>query len=230
MKVRWLEHSRRDVLCQLGCLFGGASMLSVTGCSKMLLASGKMLWGDPKQPSEFTNLTKVDLTKGLKTVLVACSTPEAVDSDASSLKLDLVDGITRRLRLNGVKTIDPDRVAEWVDDHGGINSNESELARDFDADYIAWIDVLSFTLREPNSPKLLRGNTTGFIRVYKVDGTGESRMALRVYETEFSLIYPLHQPLAEQSRSARVFQKDYVDHLCDMLAERFYDHRPGSKF
>lgn len=230
MKTRGTEHNRREILRQLSCLLGGMSMLSVTGCSKMLLASGKLLWGDPKQPSEFTNLTKVDLTKGTNTVLVTCSTPEAVDSDASTLKLDLIDGITRRLRLNGVKTINPDRIADWVDDHGGINSSPDELARDFETDYIACIDVQTFSLREPNSPKLLRGNTSGFIRVYKVDGTGDSRLALRVYETEFSLIYPLHQPMAETGRSATVFNKDYVDHLCDLLAERFYDHRPGTKF
>lgn len=218
------------MLRQLGCLLGGASILSATGCSKMLLATGKLLWGDPKQPSEFTNLTKVDLTKGTKTVLVVCSTPEAVDSDASTLKLDLVDGITRRLSLHGVKTINPDRVADWVDEHGGSNSAPDELAREFDTDYVAWIDVQAFSLREPNSPKLLRGNTSGYIRVYKVDGTDDNRLALRIYETEFSLIYPLHQPMAETSRSAKVFQKDYVDNLCDLLSERFYDHRPGSKF
>lgn len=230
MNVRCREQNRRDMLRQLGYLAGGVSMLSATGCSKMLLATGKLLWGDPKQPAEFSNLTKVDLTKGTKTVLVACSTPEAVDSDMSTLKLDLIDGITRRLRLNGVKTINPDRVAEWVDDHGGLNSAADELARDFETDYIAWIDVQSFSLREPNSPKLLRGNTSGFIRVFKVDGTGDNRLALRVYETEFSLIYPQHQPMAETGRSATVFQKDYVDHLCELLSERFYDHRPGSKF
>lgn len=221
---------RREALRKLCFLGGGLSMLPIVGCSKMILASSKLLWGDPKLPSEFTNLTKEDLTKGTKTVLVACSTPEAVEADVSTLKLDLIDGITRKMKLNGVKIINPDRVAEWIDDHGGISSSIDELAQDFETDYIAWIDVQNFSLHEPNSPKLLRGSTSGYIKVYKVEGEGNFRRALRVYQTEFSMTYPQHQPISETGRSATVFHKDYVDQLAEVLAERFYDHRPGTRF
>lgn len=230
MEERSSQIDRRNVLQRIGGAVGALSITSIVGCSKMLLATGKLLNGDPKQTAEFTLLTKENLAKGTKTVLVACSAPEAVDANTSTLKLDLIDGITRRMKMNHVKTIKPDLVAEWVDDHGGMNADPQELARDFDADYIAWIDVQSFSLREPNSPKLLRGNTSGYIRVFKVQGEGDARRALKVYQTEFSLIYPLHQPISEQSRSATVFHKDYVDHLCELLAERFYDHRPGTHF
>jgi hypothetical protein len=205
-------------------------MLPVLGCSKMLVGGGKILFGDPKLPSEFTTLTREDLSKGNKTVLVVCSTPEAVEADVSTLKLDLIDGVTRRMKLHGVKIINPDQVANWLDEHGGIGSDLQELARDFETDYIAWIDVQSFDLREPNSPKLLRGHTSGYIRVFKVEEEAGERQALKVYQTEFALTYPQHQPLSEQGRSATVFHKEYVDYLCNLLAERFYNHRPGTNF
>ncbi len=230
MNHRSSQIRRREALIQLSLAAGGLSAVSIVGCSKLLLGTGKILFGDPKLPAEFTTLTKEDLTKGTKTVLVVCSTPESVDADISTLKLDLIDGVTRRMKLQGVKIINPDRVADWIDEHGGANSDPQELARDFETDFIAWIDVQSFDLREPNSPKLLRGHTTGFIRVFKVDDEGGQRLALKVYQTEFAMTYPQHQPMSEQGRSAVVFHKEYVARLCDLLAERFYNHRPGTNF
>ncbi|HEY0982422.1 MULTISPECIES: hypothetical protein [unclassified Schlesneria] len=221
---------RREALKRL-CLIGAAgSLVSVAGCSKLLLGGGKILFGDPKITSEFTTLTRIDLSKGEHTVAVVCSTPESVESNASALKLDVIDGVSRRLKLNGVKIINPDRVADWVEANGGIGSDLTQLAQDFETDYIAWIDIQSFGLREPNSQNLLRGQTTGFIRVAKVEDVSGWRRPMMAYTREFALTYPQHQPISETGRSIIVFHKEYVARLCDMLAERFYNHRPGKSF
>ncbi len=230
MNDRSFQPVRREALGKLSAIVGGLSLLPFLGCSKMIVGGGKILFGDPKITSEFTTLTREDLSKGTKTVLVACSTPEFVEAETSTLKLDLIDGVTRRMKLHGVKIINPDRVAEWIDEHGGIGSDLQELARDFETDYILWIDVQSFGLREPNSPKLLRGQTTGFIRVARVEDNGGQRQAIMAYTREFAMTYPQHQPMSETGRSSIVFHKEYVAHLCDMLAERFYNHRPGTNF
>ena len=163
-------------------------------------------------------------------VLVVCSTPESVEAETSTLKLDLIDGVTRRMKLNKVKIINPDRVAEWLEEQSGTSIDLQKLDRDFDTDYIAWIEVQTFGLREPNSPKLLRGSTTGYIRVARIEEFDGKRRAIMAYTREFALTYPQHQPLSENSRSSIVFHKQYVSELCDMLAERFYNHRPGTSF
>jgi hypothetical protein len=219
---------RRDALRKLGAIAGGLSLIPIAGCSKLLLGGGKILFGDPKITSEFTKLTLEDLTKGTKTVLVVCTTPESVDAECSTLKLDIIDGVTRRMKLNYVKIINPDRVADWLENNGGVSLDLQQLAKDFDTDYIAWIEVQTFGLREPNSPKYLRGSTTGFIRVARIDELDGKRRAIMAYTREFALTYPQHQPLSENGRSAIVFHKEYVSQLCDLLGERFYNHRPGS--
>lgn len=235
MDERSAEVSRRKALRLLVGTAGGLSALTSVGCFKMMVGTGKMLFGDPKLPSEFTKLTRVDLSKGTQTVLVMCSTPESVDENVSTLRYDLIKGITRRLKLNGVKIINPDRIAEWLDANDGISVAEysgtvtgiTELARDFETDYIAWIDVQKFYLHEPNSAKLLRGHTSGYIRVFKVEEQAGQRSALKIYQTEFSLMYPQLQGISEEDRSLVVFQNDYLNNLCSHLSERFYDHRPG---
>ena len=52
---------------------------SLTGCSLFVMA-GKMLFGDPKIASTFTDRTGIDLTKDQKKLLVICHTPYMVEN------------------------------------------------------------------------------------------------------------------------------------------------------
>jgi len=202
-------------------------MATVPGCSLGVMF-GKMLKGDPLVPSEFRSMTRQDLTKGKQKVLVICNAPESVDSENSTLAYDIIDGVTRRMRLHGVDVVNPDLIASWLDENGSQGLNLSELAAEFDCDFIVSIEVQAFSFREPNSPKLLRGQASGFVRAYEVTEIDGQRRVNNVYGAEFSSIYPRHQPVSEQGRSSQIFQKEYMDRFCDMLGEKFYDYSPGA--
>ena len=159
-----IDCSRRDALRKLSVIAVSVAMVSTSGCSKLLLGGGKVLFGDPKIEAEFTKMTKVDLSKGDKTVLVVCSTPESVDAENSSLRMDIIDGVTHRMKLHGVKIINPNRVADWLESRDSSVPDLQKLAQDFDTDYIAWIEFQTFSLQEPNSQNLLRGQASGYIR------------------------------------------------------------------
>jgi hypothetical protein len=211
--------------------FGGACITLVcaalAGCSLGVMA-GKMFTGDPLQPAQFKAMTGTDLTKGKHRIVVICSTPTAVDAELSGLNLDLIDGITRRMKVHGIEVVNPDKVAKWIDDNGGVVTDPSEMANAFDADYVAWVEVIGFSLREDQSPKLLRGRSQGFVRVFEVKPMEDGKVALAAFNSEFTMTYPSHQPISETGRSALLFQKEFVDRVCDELAEKFYDHRPAT--
>lgn len=202
-------------------------VLATSGCS-LVTMTGKMLFGDPLQTADFRSMTHEDLRKVNKKIVVICSTPVVVDAEVSTLKLELIEGVTRRMKREGIKVINPDKVATWIDDHGGVPNDPSELAADFDAEYIAWIDLDTFSFREENSPKLLRGRATGFVRVYRVRDENGMRFAENVFSREFTSVYPAHQPVSEETRSALLFQRQFTDRVCNQLSEFFYDHRPGT--
>lgn len=199
------------------------------GCSLGVMA-GKMIMGDPLLPADFKTWTKVDLTKGKNTVLVICKAPDSVDEEYSTLAYDLIEGITQNLKLHGVKVINPDLVAGWLDEHGSTRLHPVRLAEDFETDYIIFIEVHSFSFREPNSPKLMRGQASGFIRAFEINEIDGHPHATTVYNGEFKSIYPQHQPISEQGRSSMIFEKEYLDRICMELSEKFYDHRPGTGF
>lgn len=219
-RSRWNIH-------KIGAIAAALICAALSGCSLFMMGQ-RMILGDPLQKSEFRTFTHVDLTKGKHKLLIICSTREAIDADLSTLKIDLIDGITRQLRREGVDVVDPDLVASWLDDHGGLPSDAGEIARDFpDVHYIAWIDVDRFSYREENSEALLRGRSQGHVKVFKVNEADGVRLTSTVFSKEYTSVYPPHQPISEVNRSAEIFRRDFTRRVSDELAHKFYDHRPG---
>ncbi|MGH7127702.1 MAG: hypothetical protein ACREJB_05335 [Planctomycetaceae bacterium] len=197
---------------------------SLTGCSLFVMA-GKMVFGDPVSPCAFRQAAGVDLTEGEHTVLVVCSTPEAVKVESSSLHYDLLDGVTRRLARQEIPTVNPDDVADWLDRNGGYWSDVDEIAAEFTSDYIIVVDLDEFDFHEQNSPTLLRGRTSGNVSVYQVREAGGVRHAQQVFTRRYASVYPQNNPISRDERSERIFIKQYTDRVCSEIAWMFYDHR-----
>ncbi len=200
-----------------------------SGCSLFVMA-GKMFLGDPKVRSAFSAQTGVDLLEDEKKILIVCRTPSLMQGQMPTLQHDLTDSILRSLRQRGIQTVSPDDVADWLDDNGGEFQNASELAADFDTDYIAVIDVESLSFIEPNSPDMFRGAAQGAVRAYRVAEEGSRRTALQVFSSGFKTEYPRLNPVPSHSISERTFQKQFVQHLSQHLARQFYDYRMGDEF
>ena len=201
----------------------------LSGCSLFVMA-GKMILGDPKITSAFKQQTRVDLAKEQKRVLVVCTTPAALTAEAASVRYELLDLLTRRLKRAGIVLIDSNRVASWMDRNGGFFDHPSELSADFETDYIVHVDVERFTTREDNSPNLFRGTMSGSVLAYAVtsDGSG-SKSVHRVFSGMFNSNYPQHSPIAAADVSSeRAFVRQCVDRLSTQIAQMFYDH-PASE-
>ncbi len=206
-----------------------AAMASASGCSLFVMA-GKMIYGDPKFPSKFHQQTGVDLAEDGKTLLVVCTTPESIKSQMPSLDFDLVDRIMRRLKLNGIDVIEPDEVAKWIDDNGGVIDEPTDLIDDFDADYIVHINLTRFTFKEDNSPSMYRGRTGGSVDVFQVRESRGEKRADQVFVADFQTEYPRLNPVSTVQISKRVFQQQFLDHISNELSRFFHDFRRGDDF
>ena len=213
----------------LGLIVAALLGVQLAGCSLFVMGQ-KMLFGDPVQKAEFTTFTHVDLTKGKHRLMIVCSAPSAVDTDLSTLKLDVIDGVTRRLKREGVAVVDPDKVATWLDDHGGMPADPGQLVqgKDFrDVDYIAWIEIESFQVHEDHSSDLLRGKARGLLHVYRVSELDGQRLTSAVFTKEFTTVYPPHAPISAVTLSPEIFRRAFTHRLPDQLAHKFYDHQAG---
>lgn len=211
--------------------------------------AGKMFFGDPKMPSAFRLKTGINLEKDAFLVAVVCQTPEAIRLELPSLNFDLTEAIQRRLELRGIRTVDADDIADWIDDFGGRIGPLQTLAERFRPDVIVVVEVEQYSVREPNSLNMYRGRSHGTVTAYRVpryDGQGREVSArerrkvhadtlrvgkpLQVYVAEYRTEFPRHNPVSSDQVSLRVFQRQFLDHLATQLARQFHDYRYGSEF
>lgn len=203
-----------------------ACLLFIPGCS-LAVMGGKMLFGDMRAKSQFRQATHTNLVKANKKVLVLCSAVESIRSAYPSADFDILEGVTHRLKVNGIKKIvNPDAVGTWLDDHGGhLEFQElQEMAEHFHATYLIHIEVTKFTCLEDNSPNLLRGQSEGHVHAYRLDDTGGDKRLLEVLNSDFNSTYPQGSPISIDKKSVTNFEREYVDRISTQLSQIFYDH------
>lgn len=191
---------------------------SLPGCSLGVMM-GKMLFGDPKLKCQFRAATGVDLTKGEKTILLACSAPHSVLARTPSIQIDIVDRMSRTLDVRGVRVVSADDVAAWFDDHGEWG-DFTELAERFKADYVMNISIDEFSVDVPDSKNLQQGKVAGKVQVLDCsDGD-----PVTAFDRNFSLRFPEY-PVPKENRSEQLFTESFLDRTSLTLAQFLYDHR-----
>ncbi len=206
------------------CLAIASTLWAASGCSLFVMA-GKMLFGDPLRTAAFHSATKVDLTKGEKSVLIVATTPQSTKNELPGVDFKVVEEVSRRLRVKGIKVYPSQKVLNWVDNRGGQWGTADEIAAKFDADFIVEIDVDRLSFREENSPDLFRGQAIGNVRAYEVVAAGDTRLASSAFSREFSCTYPTHHPKQAHQISEDTFRQQFLERVCTHIAQLFYDHR-----
>ena len=137
--------------------------------------------------------------------------------------------MTRTLDTRKVKVISSDDVARWFDDHGEWG-DFTELADEFDADYVMHIDLKSFAVVVPDSPNLLQGKTEGRVTMMEVKMMGKDKDKKKTsvaVERSFNVMFPTTYPVPRESRSEEMFTENFLDRISAQLARMLYDHRPS---
>ena len=205
-----------------------AATMVLPGCSLGVMA-GKLFFDDPKMKSVFRKNTGTDLTKGEKTILIACSTSHQILSKYPGIRIDIVDKMSRILDTHNVKVVPADDVATWFDDHGEWG-DFTELADEFDADYVMHIDLKSFAVVVPDSPNLLQGKTEGRVTMMEVKMMGKDKDKKKTsvaVERSFNVMFPTTYLVPRESRSEEMFTENFLDRISAQLARMLYDHRPS---
>jgi hypothetical protein len=199
------------------------------GCSLFVMA-GKAIFGDPVQEAKFSQAAGVDLTKGMHRVLILASTPESVKSEYPAVEHDLLEQVTRRLKINGTEVINSNEVATWLDDNGGYWEDVSELARDFDTDYIIHVDVRRFEFDNARSNEFIQGVSSGSVMGFEVRTTDRGgRQAHRVFNHNFEYKYPEEHPKLADRTTRDEFHREFLKRISDRVSLLLYNHRASEE-
>ena len=101
-----------------------------------------------------------------------------------------------------------------------------EIARRFGAQRVLYMDLYQFTMYEPNSINLLRGNIAAAMSVYETDSANRDRPA---YRTDIEIVYPEHQPKPLSKSAMKSVQYYSIALFADQVARKFYNHKIKNK-
>lgn len=199
--------------------------LLFAGCS-LVISGIRSFMGDPQLESSFKRQTHVDLAGQGKRVAVLCEVPYAISGHYPSLGQDVVTGVTRDLKREGIRVVDENRVLDWLDTHGFPEGRDEIAATDFakKADYVILIELQEFTHRADNSPDMFQGKVVGIVHGYKIADAHERRSAYEVFTSEFRLVHPTYTPMEASQTKGDTFLRNFIARLTRQLGELFYDH------
>lgn len=204
--------------------------LTLCGCVDSLMMLGKVVLGDPEQPSGFEMATGVSLVKDQKRVLIHCSAPAYLSDDYDTLTSDVEEELIRRMRRHGLAVMHPDAAADILDDYAGHFDPNLLAAQLDDVDYIFHIQFDSFTYREDNSPNLYRGRVSGSVVGHEIRGGDSGRHSVQVYDQQFKTTHPSAHPVAVDQMPKTVFIRRFIDRIADNLGNTFYNVQSSSLF
>ena len=198
---------------------------SACGCSLFVMA-GKAIFGDPMQTAAFTAASGVDLTKGMHRVLILASAPDSVQSEFPAVEHDLLEQVTRRMKVNGAQVVNSNEVATWLDDNGGYWEDVNELAEDFDTDYIIHIDVRRFEFDNARSNEFLQGIASGSVMGYELRTTDRgNRHAHRIFNRNFEFKFPEEHPKLADRTTRDEFHREFLKRISTRVSLLLYNHR-----
>jgi hypothetical protein len=119
------------------------------------------------QPFEPTIPAPGPSLKGKKVVVLTHVTA-TTQAHFPGLERDLARQFTSNLRkAKKVTVVEPEKVATWIDGHPQW-TDPSDAARDFEADFVIFLEIEQFQIQEPGDLNVLQGSAKVHIQAFEL--------------------------------------------------------------
>jgi len=188
----------------------------MTGCNWLVPF---MFLGEHKRsaPAEFDKLV------GKKVAVLVWASPETL-FDYPYVRLELATYVSDKIAA-GVESchlVDPQLVEEYLEPSADALVDPAKVGAQFDADYVVYIELVDFQIRDPTAPDLVRAHVNASISVsdLRADPDETTRFVLKPVQVRC----PEHQPLIMSSRNATLVRQQSYEKFSEVVARKFYKH------
>ena len=118
--------------------------------------------------------------------------------------------------------VDPQLVEDFLERNLAAAVDPATVGSGFDADYVVYIELIDFEIRDPSAPDLVRAHVHASVSVsdLRADPDETSRFALKPVQIRC----PEHQPLVMSSRNALLVRQQSYEKFSEVVARKFYKH------
>jgi len=119
--------------------------------------------------------------------------------------------------------VDARDVVDYVQRNRAARIDPEAVGRHFDADYVIYIEVVRFQMREPEQPQFLRGRLDASVAVHDVRADTDQ---LRRYElAPVQCVHPEGGPVPLTATNAALLREATYRAFAERVARKFYEHK-----
>lgn len=125
-------------------------------------------------------------------------------------------------RDQAVQVVDPRDIEDFLQKTPDARIDPAAVGRKFDANYVIYVEVASFQIRDPGEPQFLRGRISASVSVHDV--AEKDRDARRFELTPVETIYPEEQPVLLNATNSPLVREATYRKFAEMVARKFYEY------
>lgn len=207
---------KRNRMKPLFSMMGMAAVCLAAGCNWLIPF---MFIGEHKRsvPPEFDKLVG-------KRVAVLVWTEPVTLFDYPHVRLELATYVGDKIAagVTDCDVVDPELVEEFLEKNFDAMVAPAKVANEFNADYVVYIEVIDFQIRDASAPDLVRAHVNASISVsdLRADPDETSQFFLKPVQIRC----PEHQPLVMSSRNALLVRQQAYEKFSEVVARKFYKH------
>ena len=121
-----------------------------------------------------------------------------------------------------VEVVDSREVEDFLQRTPDARIDPAAVGKKFDANYVVYVEVAGFQIRDPGEPQFLRGRINASISVHDVRAKDQD--ARRYELTPVEAIYPEEQPVLINATNSPLVREATYRKFAEMVARKFYEY------
>jgi hypothetical protein len=132
------------------------------------------------------------------------------------------DKLSAETARRGMGTVvaDPRAVEEMLQKDPDARIDPLSVGRHFNADYVVYLEVLEFQMREPDQPQFVRGTIQASIAVHDVHADADLHQRFDL--TPVRCLYPEQGPVILSAGNAPLIREGAYRTFAELVARKFY--------
>lgn len=124
-----------------------------------------------------------------------------------------------------IDIVDPRDVEDFIQKNVDAQVDPDAVGQAFDTDYVIYLEVLKFQVRDSAQPQFLRGEIHASVAVY--DTRADPDKARRYELTPVKCVYPEGAPILMTATNSPLVRQATYYLFAEEVARKFYEHTVG---
>ena len=121
-----------------------------------------------------------------------------------------------------VDLVDPRDVEDFIEKDPDAQLDPRRVGEHFDADYVVFLELLLFQIRDPEQPQFLRGRISASVAVHDVRADPDMPQSFELAPVE--TVYPEHAPILMNPTNSLMIREQTYRKFAEEVARKFYDY------